>query len=347
MSYLPVNFYTGTYEKYKQLLANDNIADNCLYFCEDTRTIFRGGEVIPVPYVVLQNGELPSTQDAIKDLLYIDNENNKIFVYDGLPNFVSIFGDNIVHIDAIKSINWKEDSRTLTLPTIDNNGELATLNIQLGRDLILDTAKYDAVNRKIVLVFVTSDETDDVTKTVEIPVDDLVDLYRGKNTSSIKMTINEETNTGSVDEREVQAELIVYNADLTNEKQNAIIVKDTGVYVPDLSNDIAEVRQLATEGINLGQQAQATADQGVSDAAAAQSSVDNLSEEVHGEGLVLNSPVLTNALVTFTVDQNIDWTEGNNGELVASIAYVQNAIQYANTWRALRRNTTWAQLRGE
>lgn len=347
MNYLPVNFYTGTYEKYKQLLANGCIADNCLYFCEDTKTIFRGGEVVPVPYVVLQNGELPSIQDAIKDLLYIDNENNKIFIYDGLSNFVPIFGDNIVHIDAIKSINWKEDSRTLTLPTFDENGELTTLNIQLGRDLILDTAKYDAINRKIILIFVTSNETDDVTKTVEIPVDDLIDLYRGKNTSSIKMTINEETNIGSVDEREVQAELIVYNADLTNEKQNAIIIKDAGVYVPDLSNDIAEARQLATQGISLGQQAQTIAYQGVSDAAAAQSSVNSLSEEVHGEGLVLNSPVLTNAPVTSTVDQTVDWTEDNNGDLVASIAYVQNAIQYANTWRALRRNTTWAQLRGE
>ena len=133
MNYLPVNFYTGDYQEYKQLLVEDKVSDNCLYFCKDIKVIFRGKEVTPVPYVVIEDGELPLAENAIKDLLYIDNKNNLIYIYNGISDFEPIFGDNIVHIDAIKSINWAADSRTLTLPTVDENGNLATLNINLGK----------------------------------------------------------------------------------------------------------------------------------------------------------------------------------------------------------------------
>ena len=346
--YLPVNFYTGTYDEYKQLLAKEEVANNCLYFCEDIQVIFRGQEVIPVPYVVLENGELPTTEDAIKDLLYLDNKSNKIYLYDENSGFIPIYGTNIVHIDAIKSINWEKDTRILTLPTFDEDGNLETLQVDLGQDLVLSNAEYAADLKEIILYFETADITDEeIIEPIHIPVDDLIDLYKGNSTNSVQVNVQPHSDTGTIDERAITADLILYNPDLTNEKANAIIIKETGVYVPNLVGDISNAQNTADAALGDADKAQDTADQAIADAAAAQSIADNITAEVHGEGLVLNSPVLTNAPTTPTVEKEIDWTVDGNGELIASIAYVQNAIKYANTWRALRRNTTWAELRGE
>ena len=346
--YLPVNFYTGTYNEYKQLLDKKEIANNCLYFCEDRKVIFRGQEVIPVPYVVLENGELPIADDAIKDLLYLDNKSNKIYVYDENSGFVPIYGTNIVHADAIESINWEEDTRILTLPTFDENGNLTTLQIDLGQDLILNNAEYNADSKEIILYFETADTTDKVTiEPIRISVNDLIDLYKGDSTNSIQVDVEAHSDVGTIDERTITANLILYTPDLTNEKANAIIIKETGVYVPNLTSDISQAQSTADAALGDAGRAQDTADQALANAGIAQAAADNIAAEVHGERLVLNSPALTNTPTTPTVEKEVDWTADDNGELIASIAYVQNAIKYANTWRALRRNTTWAELRGE
>ena len=346
--YLPVNFYTGTYNEYRQLLAKEEIANNCLYFCEDIKVIFRGQEVIPVPYVVLENGELPIADDAIKDLLYLDNKSNKIYAYDEKSGFVPIYGTNIVHIDAIKSISWEKDTRILPLPTFDKDGNLETLQVDLGQDLILDSAEYDADLKEIVLYFETADTTDAITiEPIRIPVDDLIDLYKGDSTNSIQVNVEAHSDAGTIDERTITADLILYNPDLTNEKANAITIKETGVYVPNLVSDISQAQSTADIALGDAGKAQDTADQAIANAGVAQAAADSIAAEVHGERLVLNSPVLANTPTTPTVKKEVDWTADSNGELIASIAYVQNAIKYANTWRALRRNTTWAELRGE
>ena len=295
MKHLPVNFYTGNYVDYKQLLKDENFADNCLYFCSDKKVIFRGQEVIPVPYVVLSEGEtLPDVSaedsDIIKDILYFDEGSNILYMYnEDNSKFEPKYGKNIVHIDAIKSIKWNETTKILTLPTINETG-LSTFDIDFGNELILDSAGYDSDNHNIVLVFKTADESDGNTKQlVKIPVDDLIDIYQGVDTNSINIAVSDATNNGKIDKRTIQADIKI-----SEDISNAISIKEDGVYSYDFTTDIAK--------------AQSAGDTGIANAAAAQEKANSafdiasaITEEVHGPNLKLNSPILENSPTAPTI----------------------------------------------
>ena len=339
MKYLPVNFYTGDYAEYKQLLKNESFADNCLYFCSDKKVIFRGQEVIPVPYVVLSEGEqLPDVNaeddDIIKDILYFDEGSNIIYIFnEETSEFEPKYGKNIVHIDAIKSIKWDESSKILTLPTLAEDNTLTTLSVDFGDELILDSANYDSSAHKIILNFKTADETDTANSVVEIPVDDLIDIYQGANTSSIEMIIDSISDEGTVDTRTIKANVLI-----SNEFNNAISIKTDGIYSYDFTADV--------------EKAQLAGDTGIANAAIAQEKADSafdiataITEEVHGVNLRLNSPILESSPTAPTISQQVDWN--TSPDRIATIKYVQDALKYSNTWRALKRNTTWSVLKGE
>ena len=338
MKHLPVNFYTGNYADYKQLLKDENFADNCLYFCSDKKVIFRGQKVIPVPYVVLSEGEtLPDVSaednDIIKDILYFDEGSNIVYIYnEDNSKFEPKYGKNIVHIDAIKSIKWDEETKILTLPTLTEENTLTTFTVDFGDELILDSAGYDSNNHNIVLNFKTADEKDTTTSVVKIPVDDLIDIYQGDNTSSIEMIVGSISNEGTVDTRTIKA-----NIRISNKSNNAINIETDGIYSYDFTADVAKAQSAGDTGIANAATAQEKANSAFDIASA-------IRDEVHGENLKLNSPILKNSPTAPTISQQVDWN--TSPDRLATIKYVQEAITYAKTWRALKRNTTWKKLKG-
>lgn len=396
----PVNFYTGTYEEYKAL---NKTAFNALYFCTDLKLIFRDNEIIPIPYQVIENGVLP-TENLIKDLLYLDDVNNIIYVYNG-TNFVPIFGQHILSVErfnnAISMIAYDSNRRLITLPQIvDNSGlnpEVSSLTIDLGKDLIIDPEHtfYNSVTKKIMLAFRTMDNTDvdDITY-VPIPVDDLIDIYTGDITDSIIVTVDEATDIGTVDPRKIKATIKIHQP-IDGEKPNGAIIKSDGVYVDVESyadnkqqetynyiGDFGEGPNAVKQAVNKAQQTadditdyvgkvdtkyQTIADsiedaKGVADAAVpktyrvAGKSFDSdynaeennliLSYEDIENAAPIQSPNFTGVPTSPTVAQSIDWREEQNKDIIASIAYVQEAINKQNSWGSLKRRSTWAQLKG-
>ena len=71
-----------------------------------------------------------------------------------------------------------------------------------------------------------STDTNDITY-IYIPVLDLVDIYKGSNTKSILVTVDSITDTNSVDERTIKADVNLYSP-ATTEKPNALVIKDVG-----------------------------------------------------------------------------------------------------------------------
>lgn len=362
----PVRFFTGTYAEYKALT---ELPVNALYFCQDKKVIFQGDQVIPVPYVVIENGELP-TEDLIDGLLYLDNLNSKIYKSNG-TSLIPIFGENTLSLDSfnemLEQITFDEAKRIITLPQV--NGELLTIN--LGQDLVLNNAYYQ--NKEIILEFKTIDTTDEEITLIKIPVDDLIDIYTGINTDSISVEITKATDIGTVDEREVKATLKLHSA-ATNEKTNAIKVFSDGIYVDvesyadaretSIRNFIGTITGFNTVADAITD-AKKTANKGVTDAAAAKAAADGkvpLARKITSTGKTLqndltlsyqdidgaapiDSPNFSGVPTTPTIAQSINWTQGNNGNFIASIEYVQKAITNSNTWGSIKLRKTWGDMK--
>ena len=333
----PVNFYAGSYTKYKQL--QENLGDNCLYFCIDKKVIFRGQEVFPVPYVVLSNKEeFPAAEEAIENIMYFDNESNLGYFYDAdNSNFIPKYGENIVHINEIKKIQWNKSTRELQLPQY-SNGEFSTLTVDLGQDLILKEAEYHSDTREIWLNFYTANEEDteeSPKNIVKISVDDLVDYDLTKNSNSIALSYVEDedaTGDGNLD-KFLKADIII-----SPDEKNYLTLKENGLYV-----DVETHVQTVADGLtNKIEAAQSTADLGVENAQKAQNDIDTLNNKVD------NSITLGGFPTTNTIAQDlVNLNTKENINVIATTEFVKEAIQYANTWAGLKRSRkTWAELKG-
>lgn len=267
----------------------------------------------------------------------------------------------------LEQITFDEAKRIITLPQV--NGELLTIN--LGQDLVLNNAYYQ--NKEIILEFKTIDTTDEEITLIKIPVDDLIDIYTGINTDSISVEITKATDIGTVDEREVKATLKLHSA-ATNEKTNAIKVFSDGIYVDvesyadaretSIRNFIGTITGFNTVADAITD-AKKTANKGVTDAAAAKAAADGkvpLARKITSTGKTLqndltlsyqdidgaapiDSPNFSGVPTTPTIAQSINWTQGNNGNFIASIEYVQKAITNSNTWGSIKLRKTWGDMK--
>lgn len=366
---LPVQFYTGTYNEYKAL---EGFASNALYFCTDIKVIFRGNEVIPVPYVVIADGELP-TENLLEGIFYVDTQRNLLYVYKE-GELTTIFGEGLLFENKFQTelnkVSWNNEQRKLILPKWD--GEKYTeITVDLGQDLIIDQAstKYDAETREIVLGFKTMDTTDgteDITE-VRIKVDDLIDIYEGSQTNSIKVEIVEATDVGTVDARAISANLLLH-VSAENEKPNALVIKNDGAYVDvetytdnrigdigafdTVSAMVTHAQETADLGVQKADTAQATADSKVPLTRIITSTGKNLTqditlsyEDIDGSAPI-DSPNFTGVPTSPTVAQAVDWTEEENSDKIASIKYVHEAITLQDTWGAAKRRNSWGGVAG-
>lgn len=366
---LPVQFYTGTYSEYKAL---EGFASNALYFCTDIKVIFRGNEVIPVPYVVIADGELP-TENLLEGIFYVDTQRNLLYIYKE-GELTTIFGKGLLFESKFQTelskISWDNEQRKLILPKWD--GEKYTeVAVDLGQDLIIDqtSTRYDAKTREIVLGFRTMDTTDgteDITE-IRIKVDDLIDIYEGYTSESIVVEVAAAADEGTVDARVISANLRLHVA-VENEKPNALVIKTDGAYVDVetyTDNRIGDIGTFNTVADMIAY-AQATADLGVQKADTAQATADskvpleriitstgkNLKEDITlsyediDGAAPVQSPNFTGVPTTPTVEQSIDWTLEENAERIASIEYVHQAIILQDTWGAAKRRNTWGGVAG-
>lgn len=83
-------------------------------------------------------------------------------------------GDDSTSSFGVKGVvtdpTWNDSTRVLTLPVAGGS----TVTVNIGKDLVLESGRYDAATQSIILVLNDEDETE-----ITIPVGDLIDIYVG------------------------------------------------------------------------------------------------------------------------------------------------------------------------
>lgn len=157
-----------------------------------------GGETATVKTVVTKSSKGDFT---VSDNVKLSSDNSIIVSKDGLS--------------ANVSASWKESTSTLTISVGDDDTEVDLSS--LGFSFLKD-AKYDSANEKIVLTF----DANGKTKTVEIPVFNLIHDTVVEDTNSINLTMNIVTGNPNV----LSAELKV-----DTKSDNILEVTSNGAYV--------------------------------------------------------------------------------------------------------------------
>ena len=87
---------------------------------------------------------------------------------------------------------WDATTRILTLPNTTTGKELT---INFGKDMVITSGEYDATNKKLIFVI-----GEDATKTVEVPVGDLIDVYTASTETdgAIKLTVTDNAFKGEL-----------------------------------------------------------------------------------------------------------------------------------------------------
>lgn len=348
----PVKFFSGTLDGYRSITTK---SPNGIYFVLDEQTgnkmLFLENELFPVHFQIINSDEELPTQ-GVADFLYINNKtNNFSYWIDPILNedgsvataghYEVKYGENIVHrdtfIDALKRATYDSAKRLITIPQWDDTNGVQTLSIDLGKDLIIDGehTTYDTANRQIVLAFKTMDSTDtnDITY-IYIPVLDLVDIYKGSNTKSILITVDSITDTNSVDERTIKADINLYSP-ITTEKPNALVIKDAGgLYVDVETYTDSEIGDLGNNKSNVAFKTVAEAiAQAQNDADTAQATADlkvNKTTTVNGKALsdniILSVGDIPGAAPTespvFTGTITVNKSSNDLGELLINVPTV-------------------------
>lgn len=84
---------------------------------------------------------------------------------------------------------WNSTTRTLTMQvTAVGTTAAKTVTVDIGKDLVLESGRYDATTEKIILVL-----NDDAQTEIEIPVDDLIQEIAVADTNSVDLTMTIDT----------------------------------------------------------------------------------------------------------------------------------------------------------
>ena len=343
---IAVDFYTGTYQEYLDKKQEYNA--NALYFCTDQQIMFKGNTLIGKPYqsvTSLTINNTPNVEAPIEDILYLYDSENLIFSYkNGI--WSSVFGNHICSIEhfntTIGKVTWDPNTRLLTLPQI-NNGEVSDLNVNLGKDLILESGSYyDTASKTIRLKLAVPDPDDSGDgdtdgEYIDIPVGDLVDIYEVNDTTSINLTL---TPSASTEEAEKDINKYAISAEVkiasvgSGEKPNALVVKTTGLYV-DVETYADEKHAEAKTYVENRL--------GTSENKTVQSILDekvNIEKGTLKNG-VLISPTLNDPV---NVKEKDLWTSTDYDNSLVSVSMVKDFFESQNTWGAIARISTWGDL---
>ena len=227
---------------------------------------------------------------------------------------------DVVLTGVVNNPTWNTETRQLTLPVV--GGQAVQVNI--GKDIFLESGRYDSDTKEIVLVLNDDDQTE-----IRIPASALYNDYTGGSTNSGTVAINGTTHE------------ITFNLKL-NESANNKLVLDANGLMLDLS---AYATTASVETIRSGLQSQIDATTATLAATTASlgtlennynattAALDTLTNNYNGttatlDTLIGNYNATTAALDTLTTNYNATTvTVAENTENISALA--EAATQWA------------------
>ena len=206
-----------------------------------------------------------------------------------------------VKLDGLaQAPSYDRTSRTFSFPIIGGDA----VEIDLGKDLVVNSGTYDTATQDIVLTLVNDD-------TIRIPVGHLVDIYTGSEDESgaVKITIDNDTN-------KVKATVNV---------DGITIKKDNGVLKADFST-------LALKSV---------VEDLAKDVAANKTAIENLDTRLTGriEGVEKtagdNAVAIANIKSQYVKTADLEANYPNKTYVTQSIQAVQDNLSEALSWKAI------------
>lgn len=176
-----------------------------------------------VDYITKKLQNVNSNSDTVQDISYSKDETS-IVVFTGsndAPKYLPLKG-------VVTVPTWDANQRTLTVPVVGAD----PLVINFGRESVVTKGSYNPKTEEIELTLSNND-------TIKIPVGELIDVYKGSITPTIRIDVNAD-NTISGQVR------------ISNKLGNKLEVKEDGLFVDGddrYSNDDIDIMMSNIHGI--------------------------------------------------------------------------------------------------
>lgn len=115
---------------------------------------------------------------------------------------------------VVTTPTWNETQLKLTLPVVGGDA----IEVNIPKDIFLESGSYDATNKQIVLVLNDSSSTE-----IRFSVNDLIPVYVAKDTTTVDMDVAFNSTTGQYD--------IAADVNISATTGNIITIVDDGLYV--------------------------------------------------------------------------------------------------------------------
>lgn len=107
----------------------------------------------------------------------------------------------------VKNPTYDAETRKITLPVLQADGTTQALEINLGKDMVVKSGRYDTTTQEIILVLTDDSE-------VKIPAASLVDVYTGDATATVTVTVSDDNKiTAAVKVSAVEGNLVKVGED--------------------------------------------------------------------------------------------------------------------------------------
>lgn len=133
----------------------------------------------------------------------------------------------LVGAGNVKNPTYDANTRKITLPILQADGTTQALEINLGKDMVVKSGTYNAINQEIELTL-----TDDTV--VKIPAASLVDVYTGGATTTVTVAVSDDN-------------VITATVKLSTVEGNLLKSDENGLYV--VESDFTATQKLITDGV--------------------------------------------------------------------------------------------------
>ena len=125
----------------------------------------------------------------------------------------------------VKNPTYDAETRKITLPVLQADGTTQALEINLGKDMVVKSGRYDTETQEIILVLTDDSE-------VKIPAASLVDVYTGDATATVTVTVSDDNK-------------ITANVKVAATAGNLVKVGEDGLYV--VEEDFTATKKLISD----------------------------------------------------------------------------------------------------
>lgn len=149
-----IKFVYGTHDAYKELIDNQSINPNAVYFVTDSQKIYRGSELIAESNIVRVN-ELPEIDKADKDIIYLLSEDNKHsinYLNADSTGFITISDDRSEKISSLNKVGVAEDEEFSVQLGTESLGGFSTGD-KISKDMNLEDILKKILRKQIPPVY--------------------------------------------------------------------------------------------------------------------------------------------------------------------------------------------------